>query len=98
MLIREQSSHLQGILRRCTRAGRAGNRALELLCKTEELRLFSDRSKDDHSGAAVTALIEEGPRDTGPDHLAELARRFGRRLAVVEGGFAKSTKAANEER
>ena len=31
----------------------AANRALELLGKTEELRLFSDRSKDDHPDATV---------------------------------------------
>ena len=72
----------------------AANRALELLGKTEELRLFSDRSKDDHPDATVPAPTEESPRATGPDHLAELARRYGRGLAVVEGGLAKSAKAA----
>jgi len=72
----------------------AANRALELLGKTEELRLFSDRSKDDHPDGTGTTPAEEAPRATGADHLAELARRYGRGLAVVEGGLGKPTKAA----
>ena len=72
----------------------AANRALELLGKTEELRLFSDRSKDDHPDGTGATPVEEAPRATGADHLAELARRYGRGLAVVEGGLGKPTKAA----
>jgi phage terminase small subunit len=68
----------------------AANRALELLGKTEEVRLFSDRSKEDQPGGAAAGPTEEGPRETGPDHLAELAKRYRLGLAVVEGGLAKS--------
>jgi len=72
----------------------AANRALELLGKTEEVQLFSERSKADQFGGAAAAPIDERPRETGADHLAELAKRYGRGLAVVEGGLVKSAKAA----
>ena len=46
------------------------------------LGMFKDAAKDD---AAVVAA-PDAPRETGADHLAELAKRYGNGLKVVQGG------------
>ena len=46
------------------------------------LGMFKDAAKDE--GEAVTT--PDAPRETGADHLAELAKRYGGGLKVVQGG------------
>jgi hypothetical protein len=61
----------------------AANRALELLGKADEVRLFTEQPPN----ANQEALVEK-PRDTGRDHLLRLAQRYANGLKVIEGGAA----------
>jgi hypothetical protein len=61
----------------------AANRALELLGKADEVRLFTEQPPNPNQEAPV-----EEPRDTGRDHLLRLSQRYAAGLKVIEGGAA----------
>jgi phage terminase small subunit len=63
----------------------AANRALELLGKTDEVRLFVEVNElTGKNGGPIIQTAET--RDVVKDHLEVLSRRFAEGLKVIEGG------------
>jgi len=61
----------------------AANKALELLGKTSEARLFADSSGLPGDDARV---IDAQPQALSDDHLRELTKRYASPLKMIEGG------------
>jgi phage terminase small subunit len=64
----------------------AANRALELLGKADEVRLFTEQPTKDLGPLETTGP----PRDPVKDHLEGLSKRFANGLKAFEGGSAPS--------